>query len=64
MSLAMRTDMTSAYTAKIPDITTGIKHCDCQRRNKLEDPGKATFMIRSGLYVPTPEIPMPDFAVP
>jgi hypothetical protein len=23
-----------------------------------------TFMIRSGLYVPTPAIPIPDFAVP
>ena len=23
-----------------------------------------TFMIRSGLYVPTPAMPMPDLAVP
>jgi hypothetical protein len=32
----------------IPDMTTGIKD----------------FMIKSGRNVPTPEIPIPDFAVP
>lgn len=32
----------------IPDMTTGM----------------SDFMIRSGLKVPTPAIPMPDFAVP
>jgi hypothetical protein len=32
----------------IPDMTTGIRD----------------FMIRSGLNVPTPEIPIPDLAVP
>jgi hypothetical protein len=26
MSLAMRTDITSEYTARIPDMTTGIRH--------------------------------------
>jgi len=40
--------MTSAYTAMIPDMTTGMRD----------------FIIRSGLYVPMPAIPMPDFAVP
>lgn len=34
----------------------------CSRANSAR--GKDTFMIRSGLNVPTPEIPMPDLAVP
>lgn len=48
MSCAMRTAMTRPYTAMIPDITTGT----------------SDFMMRSDLKVPTPEIPMPDLAVP
>jgi len=45
---AIKTATTSAYTAIIPDMTTGIND----------------FIMRSGLNVPTLAIPMPDFAVP
>lgn len=45
---AINTETTSPYTDKIPDKTTGI----------------SDFMIKSGLKVPIPAIPMPDLAEP
>ncbi len=70
MSPAMSTAMTREYTAIMPDMTTGIRDCGKMRVSvrisliALDNPGCRTFMIRSGLKVPTPAIPMPDFAVP
>ena len=64
---AMRTATTSAYTAIIPDMTTGMRDYHivlsaiCPTRSSQSE---HTFMIRSDLNVPTPAIPMPDFAVP
>lgn len=67
MSPAIRTDITREYTAIIPAMTTGMRDCRCriQLRNcNHQQSVVLTFMIRSGLKVPTPAIPMPDFAVP
>lgn len=35
-----------------------------KEENKIKAMMSLTFMIRSGLNVPTPAIPMPDLAVP
>lgn len=61
--------MTSEYTAMIPDMTTGIRHCGGRTLAELLGPmvhtqSRLTFMIKSGRKVPTPAMPMPDFAVP
>ena len=66
MSPAIKTAMTSEYTAMIPDMTTGMsdyRHA-LVSVSLLDRECRCTFMIRSGLNVPTPEIPMPDLAVP
>lgn len=57
----------------IPDMTTGIRHysyeislvflVSCTQSGRGER-CILTFMMRSGRNVPTPAIPMPDFAVP
>ena len=65
MSPAIRTATTSAYTAMIPAMTTGIR--DCGQSISLlyrTTSSPHTFMIRSDLNVPTPAMPIPDFAVP
>lgn len=70
MSCAMRTAMTRPYTAMIPDITTGTSDYFSQQDRPIVSldilDGNAihAFMMRSDLKVPTPEIPMPDLAVP
>ena len=54
----------------IPDMTTGIKDCELGIRDAQAvllgglKWAIHTFMMRSGLNVPTPAIPMPDLAVP
>jgi hypothetical protein len=51
----------------IPDMTTGINDYDSEsvsNTSKAHGHSIFTFMIRSGLNVPTPAIPIPDFAVP
>jgi hypothetical protein len=52
-------------------MTTGIRHCNEYGFSIMVDQGDAesaiegqTFMMRSGRNVPTPAMPMPDFAVP
>ena len=54
----------------IPDMITGIRHWVGLGWLVGEGGGRGmgwwerTFMIRSGRKVPTPAMPMPDFAVP
>ena len=67
MSPAIRTAMTSEYTAMIPAMTTGMRDFGktCIRHSlRALGASSPTFMIRSGLKVPTPAMPIPDFAVP
>lgn len=57
--------MTREYTAIIPAMTTGIKHCRLvSALHLLGSEPRLAFMIRSGLKVPTPAMPIPAFAVP
>ena len=67
MSPAMSTETTSPYTAMIPDMTTGIRHyvgAIISTFLHIIILLQRTFMIKSGLNVPTPAIPIPAFAVP
>jgi hypothetical protein len=64
MSLARRTAITNEYTAIIPAMTTGIKHYQLVNKCFFLLLRYLAFMIRSGLNVPTPEMPIPAFAVP
>ena len=67
MSPAIKTDITREYTAIIPAMTTGMRDCRCKFQyypQSYKSSGFITFIIRSGLNVPTPAIPMPDLAVP
>ena len=66
MSPDNSTAITNEYTAMIPAMTTGIKDC-CESLISIETSHRfdeLAFIMRSGLNVPTPAIPMPDFAVP
>lgn len=45
--------------ALFPQVVSNLAGCI-----EPENVESNTFMIRSGLKVPTPAIPMPDFAVP
>lgn len=50
----------------IPAMTTGIRDCKTWSQFGIFEPIDSfqTFIIKSGLNVPTPAIPMPDLAVP